>query len=79
MKIKLWIIFLLMIALPFGTVDLASASETLVFAISLDVDELDPGNTVIAQVVGNIFEGLVKFKAGTTSIEPCLANSWYRF
>jgi peptide/nickel transport system substrate-binding protein len=76
MKIKLLIVFLLMMALLFGIVDPASASETLVFAISVDVDQLDPGDTVIFQVVDNIFEGLVKFKAGTTSIEPCLATSW---
>ncbi len=76
MKIKVWIIFLLMIALLFGTVDLAFASETLVFAISVDVDQLDPGSTSVSKQVDNIFEGLVKFKAGTTSIEPCLANSW---
>jgi peptide/nickel transport system substrate-binding protein len=76
MKSKLLIFFLLAVALTFGTVGIASASETLVFAISLDVDHLDPGNTSILQVVDNIFEGLVKYKAGTTSIQPCLATSW---
>ena len=76
MRIKLLIVFLFAVTLTFGTVGIASASETLVFAISLDVDQLDPGDTSIYQVVNNIFEGLVKFKAGTTSIEPCLATSW---
>ena len=62
--------------LIFGVIAITSASETLVFAISVDVDQLDPGSTSVSQVVNNIFEGLVKFKAGTTSIEPCLATSW---
>ena len=56
--------------------NLASANETLVYAISVEVDQLDPGSTSISRQVDNIFEGLVKFKAGTTSIEPCLATSW---
>jgi peptide/nickel transport system substrate-binding protein len=76
MKIKLWIVFLLVVTFTFSIVGIASASETLVFAISVDVDQLDPGDTAIGQVIDNIFEGLVKFKAGTTSIEPCLATSW---
>ena len=76
MKIKLLIFFLLIMTLLFGTMNLASATETLVFAISMDVDQLDPGSTSVSQQVDNIFEGLVKFKDGSTSIEPCLANSW---
>jgi ABC-type transport system substrate-binding protein len=76
MKIKLWVIFLLMMALLFGTLDLAFASETLIFAISRDVDQLDPGSTSVSKQVDNIFEGLVRFKVGATSIEPCLATSW---
>ena len=62
--------------LIFGIIDLTSANETLVFSISVDVDQLDPGDTTIDQVIDNIFEGLVKFKAGTINIEPCLATSW---
>ena len=76
MKIKLWIISLFAIAVIFGTIHFAFASETLVFAISVDVDQLDPGDTSVSHAVNNIFEGLVKFKAGSTSIEPCLATSW---
>jgi ABC-type transport system substrate-binding protein len=76
MKIKLLITLLLAMTLIFGVIAITSASETLVFAISVDVDQLDPGSTSVSQVVNNIFEGLVKFKAGTTSIEPCLATSW---
>ena len=76
MRNKIFMVLLLTMALMVGTVGIASASGILVFAISLDVDQLDPGNTSIGQVVDNIFEGLVKYKAGTTSIQPCLATSW---
>ena len=76
MKMKLLLIFLLIMTLLFGTMGLASANETLVFAISVDVDQLDPGSASVSRQVDNIFEGLVRFKAGTTMIEPCLATSW---
>jgi peptide/nickel transport system substrate-binding protein len=76
MKSKVFVILLLAVILTFGTVGIASASETLVFSISLNVGDLNPGSTSGGKVVDNIFEGLVKFKAGTTSIEPCLATSW---
>jgi len=73
---KSWIIFLLVILLTLCIVNFALSSDNLSFAISVDVDKMDPGDTLIVQVVDNIFEGLVKFSAGTTNIEPCLANSW---
>ena len=76
MKSEVFVILLLVVILIFGTVGISSASETLVFGISVDVDHLEPGYTIVGYVVDNIFEGLVKFKAGTTIIEPCLATSW---
>jgi ABC-type transport system substrate-binding protein len=76
MKIKLLICFLLAVVLTFSIVGISFASETLTFAIAKDVDVLDPGDTNISQAVNNIFEGLMKFKTGSTSIEPCLATSW---
>lgn len=76
MKLKLLLFFLLAAMVTCTIVSISSANNTMVFSISMDVIELDPGNTVYSQAVDNIFEGLVKFKAGTTSIEPCLANSW---
>jgi len=60
----------------FGLVSFSFANNTLVFAISLDVNELDPGNSLTCYVVENIFEGLVKFREGATMIEACLATSW---
>ena len=52
------------------------ANSTMVFALSLDMGDLDPADATISHVVDNIFEGLVKFKKASTSIEPCLATSW---
>ena len=75
-KMKLWSIFLSALILTLGIVSISSASDTLVFAISVGIDELDPGNSITCYGVDNIFEGLVKFGAGSTSIEPCLATSW---
>jgi len=76
MKNKILIILLLAMTLIFVVIGITYASETMIFAISVDVDQLDPGDTSFSQVVNNIFESLVKFKAGTTNIEPCLATSW---
>lgn len=78
MKIYLWIFFLLPIFLAFGltSISYSYANNRLIFAISMDVDRLDPGDTSVSQIVNNIFEGLVQFKSGSTRIEPCLAISW---
>ena len=75
-KNKIIGIFLLILVLTFEIVSISSASETLAFAISIDVNELDAGNSVMSYVVDSIFEGLVKYRTGTTNIEPCLATSW---
>ena len=76
MKNKLLITLLFAMILIFGVISITSANETLIFAMSVDVNQLDPGDTNISQAISNIFESLVKFKAGSTSIEPCLATSW---
>lgn len=76
MKIKLWIIFLLPVVLIFTIVGTSSANDTMIFAISTEVNDLDPANSIGFYVVDNLFEGLVKFKEGSTHIEPCLATSW---
>jgi len=59
---KILTILLLILTLTFGVIGNTSASETLIFAISADVNQLDPGDTNISQAVSNIFESLVKFK-----------------
>jgi len=76
MQKKILIMILLTIILTFGSVEIAFGIETLIFATAIDVNQLDPADTNIDYVTANIFEGLVKFKPGTTNIEPCLANSW---
>ena len=52
---------------------------TFIFARGADSQKLDPadiddGESV--KVLNNICEGLVRFKTGSTEIEPCLAASW---
>ncbi|MBN2395443.1 MAG: ABC transporter substrate-binding protein [Candidatus Atribacteria bacterium] len=76
MRLRLFFIFFMVVIWLCSLITAANENNTLVFAISVDVDELDPGNTMIGQVVDNIFEGLVKFSTGSCAIEPCLATSW---
>lgn len=54
------------------------APVTLVFAKG-DAVRLDPADVTDGEsitVMDNIFEGLVKYKPGTTEVEPNLATSW---
>lgn len=53
--------------------------DTLVYARGQDSTTLDPAlaqDEESFKVISNIFEGLVRFKPGTTEIEPCLAEAW---
>jgi len=57
----------------------SSAPTTLVFARGADTQKLDPADVddgESVKVLANICEGLVRFKLGSTEIEPCLATSW---
>ena len=79
MKSKIFMVLLLTVILVFGTMSIASAKGTLVFGSSTDVSTLDPGDAsdgAAFHVLGNIFEGLLEYEAGTTEIKPCLATSW---
>lgn len=52
---------------------------TLIWARGADSSGLDPAGETDGEslnVAANIFDGLVRFKAGTTEIEPALAKSW---
>jgi len=52
---------------------------TLVFGSSGDAVKLDPADVTDGESIqrmDNIHEGLVRYKAGSTEIEPCLATSW---
>jgi len=55
------------------------ADKPFIFARAADSQKLDPAaadDSESAKVLGNICEGLVRFKSGTTQIEPCLAETW---
>ncbi|WP_104712775.1 ABC transporter substrate-binding protein [Helicobacter cetorum] len=52
---------------------------TLIYARASDSQALDPALVVDAEsfsVIGNVYETLVRFKYGTTELEPSLAKSW---
>ena len=79
MKSKVFMVLSFAVILILGTVGIASAKGTLVFASSADVENLDPANVSDCEAfqrLDNITEGLLAIKAGTTEIEPCLATSW---
>jgi peptide/nickel transport system substrate-binding protein len=52
---------------------------TLIFARGADSQKLDPADVDDGEsmkVLVNVSQGLVRFKHGTTEVEPCLATSW---
>lgn len=54
-------------------------SKTLIYARGADSTGLDPAyvsDGESTKVTVNIYEGLVKYKEGSTEIEPCLAADW---
>ena len=54
-------------------------SPSLIYVREQDSITLDPAwaqDEESCKVISNIFEGLVRFKAGSTEVEPCLAESW---
>lgn len=58
---------------------IGAEDNTLVYARAQDAVTLDPAlaqDEESYKVIANIFEGLVCFKPGTTTIEPCLAEAW---
>ncbi len=55
------------------------SDNALIYARARDSETLDPALALHEEsykVIANIFEGLVRFKPGTTEVEPCLAKSW---
>jgi len=87
--LKLITIFLLLI-MPFflmshtGFVPAAGrfagiVSGQLIYGRGQDAVTLDPAfsqDDESNKVIANIFEGLVRFKPGAGTIEPCLAEGW---
>jgi len=79
MKSKVFMVLFISLALMFGTMSIAFANGTFVFATSGDATRLDPGDGAdneSMERIDNIFECLVGFKPGTTEIQPWLATSW---
>ncbi len=79
-KILVFLLVIAFVAVTFaGCTPKEKTPVTLVFAKAGDAVELDPADVTDGEsitVMDNIFEGLVKYKPGTTDIEPCLATSW---
>lgn len=59
--------------------DKKASPKTLVYAQGADPRGLDPAfvdDGESAKVIVNVYEGLVKYKEGSTELEPGLAKSW---
>ncbi len=57
----------------------SAAGSTLIFGRGFDSVGLDPAHEVDGEsfkVIQSLFEGLVRYREGSTEIEPCLAESW---
>ncbi|GAB6181704.1 ABC transporter substrate-binding protein [Desulfotomaculum defluvii] len=51
----------------------------ITYAVAEPLKSLDPAeanNMSEAKVLSNIFEGLVRYKSGSSDVEPCLATNW---
>jgi len=56
-----------------------AVGPTFIYARGADAQKLDPADVddgESVKVLNNVCEGLVRFRSGTTLIEPCLAESW---
>jgi len=57
----------------------AAEPVTFVMGRGADADRLDPARTTSGEsvkIITNVFNGLVRFKEGTTEVEPDLATEW---
>lgn len=64
---------------PAATLHGGAGGQTIVYARGNDAENLDPAflqDENSAVVAANIYEGLVRFKPGTTEVLPCLAEGW---
>ena len=78
-KVLVLLITTLMVVSLFAGCKQAAQPVTLVFAKGGDAVELDPADVTDGEsvtVMNNIFEGLVRYKPGTTEVEPWLATKW---
>jgi peptide/nickel transport system substrate-binding protein len=73
------IVTLLMILLLAGNSLAASGDKFVIYLRPTDALNLDPwqaDDLYSSEIAANVFEGLVRFKKNSTSIEPCLATAW---
>ncbi len=57
----------------------SSSGKPFIFAQGADPRGLDPAfvdDGESSKVICNVYEGLLRYKAGSTELEPCLADSW---
>jgi len=57
----------------------SDTDNTLIYLSPVDVITFNPGlvtDRYSAEIISNIFEGLVRYKQESSDIEPCLAISW---
>ena len=83
---KKWMMWGTIFMLVVGLIGLASAQGrcvqvggTLVHGSAGDAYRLDPADVtdgISVSMTDNIFEGLVRYKPGTSEVEPALAESW---
>ncbi len=62
-----------------GGTETPTEPVTFVFGRGADADRLDPARTTNGEsvkIVTNVFNGLVRFKEGSTEVEPDLAKDW---
>jgi peptide/nickel transport system substrate-binding protein len=62
-----------------GSLLAAADGTSIIYLRPTDAIDLNPWQAddfYSNEVAANVFEGLVRFKKDTTSIEPCLATSW---
>ncbi len=68
-----------LVSLHFGETVSISTGGTLIFGRGSDSIGLDPGHLIEGEsikVCDNIYDTLVQYSAGTTELEPALAESW---
>ncbi len=75
----LWLFYIKELVPVVPTSWLKERQDFLVYLQGTDARTLDPARAddlASARVLANIYEGLVRLRAGTMEVEPCLATRW---